>query len=63
VLTASSLIALAVALLLPLTPLGGWFGFVTPPLPMLGAIGLLVVIYLASAELIKPFAVRSLQRR
>jgi P-type Mg2+ transporter len=63
VLTASSLIALVVALLLPLTPLGGWFGFVTPPLPILGAIGLLVVIYLASAELIKPFAVRSLQRR
>jgi P-type Mg2+ transporter len=63
VLTASSLIALVVALLLPLTPPGGWFGFVTPPLSMLGAIGLLVVIYLASAELIKPFAVRSLQRR
>jgi Mg2+-importing ATPase len=62
VLTASSLIALAVALALPLTPLGGWFGFVTPPLSMLGAIGLLVVIYLACAELIKPFAVRTQNR-
>jgi P-type Mg2+ transporter len=63
VLTASSLVALAVALLLPLTPLGGWFGFVTPPPSMLAAIGLLVAIYLACAELIKPFAVRTRQRR
>jgi Mg2+-importing ATPase len=63
VLTASSLIALVVALALPLTPLGGWFGFVTPPLSILGAIGLLVVSYLACAELIKPFAVRTQNRR
>jgi P-type Mg2+ transporter len=63
VLTASSLIALAVALTLPLTPLGGWFGFVTPPPAMLAAIGLLVAIYLACAELIKPFAVRMQHRR
>jgi P-type Mg2+ transporter len=63
VLAASSLIALAVALALPLTPLGGWFGFVTPPPAMLAAIGLLVAIYLACAELIKPFAVRMQHRR
>jgi P-type Mg2+ transporter len=63
VLTVSSLIALAVALTLPLTPLGGWFGFVTPPPAMLAAIAGLVAVYLVCAELIKPFAVRSVQRR
>jgi len=59
VLTSSSLIALAVALLLPLSPMGRWFGFVVPRLPVLGGIGILVVIYLACAEIVKPFAVRS----
>jgi Mg2+-importing ATPase len=44
---------------LPFTPLGAWFGFVTPPPLMLAAIGSLVVVYLACAELIKPFAIRS----
>jgi Mg2+-importing ATPase len=63
VLTASSLIALAVALTLPLTPLGGWFGFVAPPPAMLAGIGVLVAVYLVCAELVKPFAVRSAQRR
>jgi P-type Mg2+ transporter len=62
VLAASSLIALAVAMILPFTPAGGWFGFVAPPPIMLATIGLLVVIYLACAELLKPFAVRSRQR-
>ena len=59
VLTASSLIALAVALLVPFTPLGTWFGFVVPPPAALAAIGVLVVVYLASAELLKPYAIRS----
>jgi Mg2+-importing ATPase len=58
VLTASSLVALAVAMILPFTPAGGWFGFVAPPPPMLAGIGLLVVVYLVCAELIKPLAVR-----
>ena len=62
-LTASSLIALAVALLLPLTPLGNWFGFVAVPPSMLAGIGVPVVVYLVCAELVKPFAVRSWQRR
>ena len=31
VLAASSLVALAVAMMLPFTPIGAWFGFVTPP--------------------------------
>ena len=63
VLTVSSLIALAVALTLPLTPLGGWFGFVAPPPAMLAAIAGLVAVYLVCAELVKPLAVRSAQRR
>ena len=59
VLTASSLVALLVAMTLPFTPVAASFGFVTPPPVMLAAIGLLVVVYLACAELLKPFAVRS----
>ena len=57
-LTASSLIALAIAMILPFTPIGGWFGFVVPPPIMLAGIGLLVLVYLVCAELLKPFAVR-----
>ena len=57
-LTASSLAALAVAMILPFTPIGGWFGFVAPPPIMLAGIGLLVVVYLVCAELLKPFAIR-----
>ena len=63
VLTASSLIALTIAMILPFTPIGGWFGFVAPPLIMLAAIGLLVLVYLVCAELLKPFAVRARHRR
>jgi len=58
VLTASSLVALAVAMILPFTPIGEWFGFVAPPPVMLAGIGLLVLVYLVCAELLKPFAVR-----
>jgi P-type Mg2+ transporter len=36
---------------------------VAPPPLMLAAIGLLVVVYLACAELLKPFAVRTRDRR
>ena len=62
VLTASSLSALAVAMTLPFTPIAAWFGFVAPPPAMLAGIGLLVVVYLGCAELLKPFAVRSRPR-
>jgi len=55
----SSLTALLVAMVLPFTPLGAWFGFVAPPPIVLAAIALLVVVYLACAELLKPFAMRS----
>ena len=56
-LAASSLVALIVAMVLPFTPIGGWFGFETPPLIMLVGIGIIVIIYLVSAELLKPLAV------
>ena len=62
VLAASSLVALVVAMVLPFTPAGAWFGFVTPPPLMLAGIGLIVVVYLACAELLKPLAIRSTHR-
>lgn len=57
-LTASSLIAFVVAMLVPLTPVGSWLGFVAPPSMSLLAIATLVVTYLACAELLKSFALR-----
>jgi Mg2+-importing ATPase len=63
VLAASSLVALAVAMILPFTPIGGWFGFVAPPPIMLAGIGLLVLVYLVCAELLKPTAIRLPRRR
>ncbi|WP_027553297.1 magnesium-translocating P-type ATPase [Bradyrhizobium sp. Cp5.3] len=59
VLSASSLIALLVAMVTPFTPVGAWFGFVVPPPLMLAGIAALVVIYLACAELLKPLAIRA----
>ena len=52
-LVATSLGALAAALLLALTPLGHWFGFVPLGAPVLLAIAALVVFYLAAAETLK----------
>jgi Mg2+-importing ATPase len=46
-------------MVLPFTPIGTWFGFVTPPALMMTGIAALVVIYLACAELLKPFAIRA----
>jgi len=43
----------------PFTPAAAWFGFVTPPPLMMAGIALLVVVYLACAELLKPFAIRT----
>ena len=57
VLSISSLIALLVAMILPFTPLGSWFGFVAPPPLMMAGIAALVVIYLGCAELLKPIAI------
>lgn len=58
-LAASSLTALLAAMVLPFTPLGAWFGFVAPPPVVVAAIALLVVVYLACAEVLKPFAIRT----
>jgi Mg2+-importing ATPase len=58
-LAASSLVALIIAMVLPFTPVGGWFGFEAPPLIMLAGIGIIVVVYLVAAELLKPLAIRS----
>ena len=57
VLTATSLGALAVAMVLPFTPVAALFGFQTPPLAMTGGIMLIVTVYLVCAELLKPFAI------
>lgn len=58
-LAASSLMALIIAMVLPFTPIGGWFGFEAPPLTMLAGIGFIVFVYLVSVELPKPLAVQS----
>lgn len=55
-LTASSLTALAVALVLPYSSIGGWFGFAPPPLTVVASICGLVLFYLISAELMKKIA-------
>ncbi len=51
----SSLGALLVAMLLPFTPVGGWFGFVAPPLVVVASIGGITLAYLVLAELLKTF--------
>ena len=48
-LTASTLGALALALAIPFTPLGSWFGFSLPPWHVLVALGAITVAYLAAA--------------
>ena len=56
VLTASTLGALAVALLIPYSPLGAWFGFHIPPASLTAALAVIVLVYLVSAEFFKPLA-------
>ncbi|WP_083463315.1 magnesium-translocating P-type ATPase [Prosthecomicrobium hirschii] len=56
VLVATSLGALAVALLLALTPLGAPFGFVPLPPTLLATLAVLVVAYLTLAEFVKRWA-------
>nr|WP_068012805.1 magnesium-translocating P-type ATPase [Rhodoplanes sp. Z2-YC6860] len=59
VLTASSLGALAVAIAVALTPIGGLFGFSAMPAPLLTAIVVIAAVYLLAAEAAKSFATRS----
>lgn len=54
-LAASSLGALLVAMALPFTPIGEWFGFIAPPLAVVVSLGTLTVTYLVSAEVLKTF--------
>ena len=56
-LIATSLGALAVALILALTPLSGVVGFVFLPAPMMAAIAAVTVLYLACAEVLKRFVI------
>jgi Mg2+-importing ATPase len=46
-LAASTLIAFALAVLIPYSPLAPWLGFVPPPAPVLGALALVTIAYLA----------------
>ena len=57
-LVASSLGALLVAMALPFTPVAVWFGFVAPPLQVMGALWLVVIAYLILAELLKKTAIK-----
>jgi len=52
-LVASSLGTLAVALLIPYTPLGAWLHFVAPPLAVLTALLAITAAYLAATDLAK----------
>ena len=61
-LAGSSLTALVVAMALPFTPAAAWFGFKAPPLALTAALGLIVAVYLVSAELVKQAAIGSLSR-
>ncbi|MFO1080226.1 MAG: magnesium-translocating P-type ATPase [Reyranellaceae bacterium] len=62
-LVASSLIALAVALVLPFSSLGAWFGFTALPLGLAAGIAGLVAAYLVAAELLKPLALPASRRQ
>ena len=57
-LTASSLLALTVALVIPFAPTADWFGFARPSTAECLAIALLVGLYLVCAEMVKRLAVR-----
>lgn len=52
-------VALVVALIVPFTPAGAWFGFVAPPAMVLATIAVLVGAYLVCAEGLRSFAVKT----
>ena len=52
------MIALFVALAIPFTSWGAWFGFVDLPAGVGFAIVLIVALYLVAAEIMKKFATR-----
>ncbi len=57
-LVASALAALVVAMAIPLTGLGHWFGFEPLPGALMATMGAVTLAYLASAQALKRFAVR-----
>lgn len=61
VLFASSLAIVAVAAILPFTPVGAYFGFVAPPLYFYLILGIMVVVYLAVVEVAKRLFYRAMQ--
>jgi Mg2+-importing ATPase len=58
-LTLATLVVLSAALALPFTPLGRLFGFLPLPLPFLGLLALILLAYVASAELVKGWFYRN----
>lgn len=58
-LTISTLGTLAVALALPYSPLGPWFGFRAPSAGLSAAMAVIVAAYLVCAEIFKPVAIRA----
>ena len=57
ILTNTGLVALVVAMIVPFSPLGAWFGFQAPPFAVTCSVGLIVVVYLVCAELLKAAAI------
>lgn len=55
-LVATTMLGLAVALMLPFLSFAGLIGFAPPPLPVMGLIALLVLVYLVAAQLLKRVA-------
>jgi Mg2+-importing ATPase len=53
ILAATSLAAVAVAVVLPYTPLGVWFGFSPPPLELLAALAGMTAVYLVFVQVVK----------
>ena len=52
-LTATSLVVVALAIALPFTPVGAYFGFVPPPARFYLILGAMVVVYLGAVEVAK----------
>ncbi|MCW5734097.1 MAG: magnesium-translocating P-type ATPase [Enhydrobacter sp.] len=55
-LAASSLATLVVAMAIPFSPIGLWFGFQAPHVGVMVSVGMITIAYLASVELLKRFA-------
>jgi P-type Mg2+ transporter len=62
-LVAMSLGVVAVAIVLPLLPVGGWFGFVAPPLLFFAYLTVATIAYLALVEITKVLFYRAVSGR